>query len=214
MTVLRICFVGDSITAGTGDERYQGWPGRLCEGERVKGHDITAYNLGVRADTSALIEKRWHAECAARLPPDVPGALVFAFGVNDTAEEHGKRRVDTEETTHLARAMLTEAASWKPSLMIGPAPVDEAKMPLRTGAIERDLRNTRIATLSRILDGIAAEAGVPYLDLYGRLNEDSVWAKSLSAGDGVHPSGDGYARIASIIAAWPSWRAWLDGNHK
>jgi lysophospholipase L1-like esterase len=211
MTVLRICFVGDSITAGTGDDNYLGWPGWLCTLERAKGHDITLYNLGIRADTSELIAARWRAECAARLPPEYPGALMFAFGVNEAAEEAGgKRRVKPDRTATLARAMLGEAVAWKPTLMIGPAPIDEAKMPLKTGAVQRDLRNARIGTLSRILDGIANDAGVPYLDLYTILSTDPVWAKALAAGDGVHPNGDGYARIAAIIGAWPAWRGWFD----
>ena len=59
MTILRICFVGDSITQGTADKEYLGWPGRLCAGERARGHDLTCYNLGVRADTTADIARRW-----------------------------------------------------------------------------------------------------------------------------------------------------------
>jgi acyl-CoA thioesterase I len=111
MTVLRICFIGDSITAGSGDDHYLGWPGRVCAAERAKGHDLTAYNLGVRADTSVLIAARWRAEAAARLPPEHAGALVFAFGINDTAEEAGKRRVDSAETAEIARTMLKASAS-------------------------------------------------------------------------------------------------------
>ncbi len=214
MTVLRICFIGDSITAGSGDDQYLGWPGRLCAAERAKGHDLTAYNLGIRADTSVLIAARWRAEAAARLPAEFAGALVFAFGINDTIEEAGKRRVDSAETADVARKMLNEAVGWKPTLMLGPTPILEAKMPMRGGAIERDLKNIRIATLSRILDGAAAEAGVPYLDLYTHLAEDPVWLKALADGDGVHPTGSGYARMAAIIADWPSWRGWFGGNHK
>ncbi len=214
MTALRICFVGDSITTGTGDERYQGWPGRLCAAEHAKGHDVTAYNLGVRGDTSPLIAERWRAECQARLPDEFPGALIFAFGVNDTVEEGGKRRVESADTAETARRILTAAAGWKPTLMIGPAPIIEARMPMKIGPLVRDLKNIRIATLSRILDGIAAEAGVPYLDLYTRLTDDTVWAKALAAGDGVHPSAEGYQRLAEIIGTWPAWRAWFGGNHR
>jgi len=55
MTVLRICFVGDSLTLGTNDDEYLGWPGRIAKRERAAGHDVTVYNLGVRADTSEMI---------------------------------------------------------------------------------------------------------------------------------------------------------------
>ena len=49
---LRMCFVGDSLLLGTNDDNYRGWPGRLCQRERETGHDVSLYNLGIRADTS------------------------------------------------------------------------------------------------------------------------------------------------------------------
>ena len=210
MTVLRICFVGDSITTGTGDDTYLGWPGRLCAGERARGHDLTHYNLGIRGDTSPMVERRWRAECEARLPPEFPAALVFAFGINDTAEEPTGLRVTSDASSVTARRILAEASSWKPTLMIGPTPIDEAKMPTRFGTVPRDLKNARIAKMSRILEGIAAEVSVPYLDLYTPLADDTAFARSLAAGDGVHPTADGYAIMAARIGAWSGWRRWLD----
>ena len=44
MTELRICFVGDSITQGTGDDTALGWPGRLIAAARAQGHDFCGYN--------------------------------------------------------------------------------------------------------------------------------------------------------------------------
>jgi len=52
---LRMCFVGDSLLLGTNDDNYLGWPGRLCRREREAGHDVSLYNLGIRADTSEKI---------------------------------------------------------------------------------------------------------------------------------------------------------------
>lgn len=210
MTVLRICFVGDSITTGTGDDSYLGWPGRLCAGERARGHDLTHYNLGIRGDTSPMIERRWRAECEARLPPEFPAALVFSFGINDTAEEPTGLRVNPEMSSTTTQRILAAASAWKPTLMIGPTPVDESKMPTKFGAVQRDMRNARIAKASRILEGVAAEAGVPYLDLFSPLSADSSFTKSLAAGDGVHPTADGYAIMAVRIGMWSGWRHWLD----
>ncbi len=41
MTAIRICFVGDSITAGTGDNTCLGWPGRISAAEIARGHDVS-----------------------------------------------------------------------------------------------------------------------------------------------------------------------------
>lgn len=211
MTILRICFVGDSLIAGTGDEQYLGWPGRACAAERAKGHDVTLYNLGVRADTSTLIAARWRRECAARLPAPYPGALVFGFGVNDVAEElAGKPRVALDDTVRTARALLAEAKGWLPTLLVGPAPIDEAKTLITAGPAPRDFRNERIARVSRALAGVAAEAGVPYLDLYSLLGGDPAFTGAVTAGDGVHPTAAGYAIIAATVAAWLPWRTWFD----
>ena len=67
MVQIRIGFVGDSITHGTGDETLLGWPYRVGQAEVMRGHDVTVYNLGIRADTSELVAERWQAECRARL---------------------------------------------------------------------------------------------------------------------------------------------------
>ena len=87
MAVLRIAFLGDSMTTGAGDPTMLGWVGRVCAGAWGRGHDVTAYNLGIRRDTSADIHARWREEVAARLPPEHPRALVFCFGVNDCVLE-------------------------------------------------------------------------------------------------------------------------------
>lgn len=211
MAILRICFVGDSLIAGTGDDQYLGWAGRLCAAERAKGHDVTLYNLGVRGDTSTLIAARWQAECAARLRPPYSGALVFGFGVNDVGEElAGKPRVPPDETVRAARAILREARAWLPTLMVGPAPIDEAKTLMTAGPVPPDFRNEKIARMSRTLAGVAAEVGVPYLDLYSLLGTDPAFMRAVTAGDGVHPTAAGYAIMATTIGTWLPWRAWFD----
>lgn len=211
MATLRICFVGDSITNGTGDHDYLGWPGRLCVAARAAGHDLTNYNLGVRADTSELIAQRWERECRARLPEGVNGRLVFAFGVNDTAEEIGKGlRVPQDRSLDLARSILAKAKAWKPTLWIGPAPVVEAKQPLKPyPGLAYDFRNRRIADINRAYAALAQDLAIPYLDVFSALSTEPAWSRHVDAGDGVHPVAEGYVAFARIVGAWPAWGAWL-----
>jgi len=212
MTALRICFVGDSIVNGTYDDACLGWPGRLCAEERAGGHDLTVYNLGIRAETSKQIAVRWRAESAPRLPEPFSGALVFAFGVNDMAEDPGTGiRVPIPESVEVARAMIAEAVAWRPTLWVGPAPGDMAQQPFSPGpGINYSFDNERTAELSRQYAALAKTLGVPYLDLFTPLSGDGRWAAALAAGDGIHPAADGYALIAEHVGAWPAWRAWLD----
>ncbi len=211
MTTLRVCVVGDSITNGTGDAAFLGWPGRLAAGERARGHDLTLYNLGVRADTSALILARWRSECRARLPPELPCALLFMFGVNDTAEESDRGlRVPLEQSLANARAIIAEAKAWLPTLWLGPPPVDEAQMPFDSpSGVRRDMRNSRVLATSDAYAALATELEVPFLDLFRPLAGDPRWQHALEAGDGVHPLGAGYAVIAEHVGRWAAWRAWM-----
>ncbi|MCH8197793.1 MAG: GDSL family lipase [Proteobacteria bacterium] len=211
MTALRICFVGDAILRGVDDTVHLGWPERLCTGARKDGHRVTLCNLAVRRQTTAEIARRWRAECEARLAFDVPGALIFAFGANDMACDPGTLfRASPARSEITARKIIEEAAAWKPVLWIGPAPV-AARITVEAAAhgLGPDYHNKRLRMLAPAYGSIAEDLGVPFLDLYAALAADRRWARSLEAGDGVYPDGDGYGLIAEIIGQWPAWRSWL-----
>ena len=216
MTQFRIGFVGDSITHGTGDETLLGWPLRLGQAEAARGHDVTVYNLGIRADTSALVAARWEAECRARLKPAFNCATVFAVGINDSADETSAaqtgRRVALDRSLDIIGGMLTGARAFGPVLWVGPTPVVEAMMPLaRLPGIVYDFRNATIAEYSRAYAALAARLGVPYLDLFTVLGGDPAWEASLRKSDGLHPNSAGYEMMAARVGGWAAWRALLDG---
>ena len=119
----RVFFVGDSYVAGVGDPQHRGWVGRLAERAQRAGAPITAYNLGVRRDTSDDVCRRWPDEVAVRRGAGAQERLVVSFGVNDTADG----RVPPERTVANLRALLTGAASaGLPVLVVGPPPLADA----------------------------------------------------------------------------------------
>src|SRR5690606_18564817 len=120
----RICFVGDSFVAGAGDRSALGWTGRLVADAHACGHPVTAYNLGVRGQTSTQIRARWLAESLPRFPDDVDARVVFSLGVNDTTIENGRTRVAAADSVANLTALLAEAADrgW-PALVVAPPPV-------------------------------------------------------------------------------------------
>lgn len=207
MTALRPCAVGDSFVLGTGDGAVLGWPGRVAERARAEGHDITLYNLGIRADTSRDIARRWRAECAARLPAIHPGALVFSFGVNDAAEDltTGAVRVPHDESVATARAILSEAMAWTRTLWVGPPFPDDTRPPGRAspGPAYR-MSAGRVEALNRAYAALAGELGVPYLDLFAPLSTSPRRRHALAQGDGAHPADDDYVLIADLVDAWPA----------
>lgn len=152
----RICFFGDSMVNGTGDDACLGWVGRICASARHSGRDLTCYNLGIRRDTSADVLARWQREAEARLPPEHDGRLVFSFGANDCCpgEDIGGVRVAPGRAVANAETILTAAVVWCPTLMVGPLPIYDA-------AVDRRIRH-----LSDDFASLCAQLGVAYLDVF------------------------------------------------
>lgn len=216
MVQIRIGFIGDSITHGTGDETLLGWPLRAGQAEVARGHDVTVYNLGIRADTSELVEARWEAECDARLKPGFTCATVFAVGINDSAYEESAakngQRVSLDRSLKIICGMLDKARRFGPVLWVGPTPVVEAMMPLsRLPGVVYDFRNGEIEIFNRAYTERAADLGVPYLDLFTPLSGDRNWDAALRKSDGLHPNSEGYEMMAARICDWSGWRRLFDG---
>ncbi|MBF6437726.1 GDSL-type esterase/lipase family protein [Nocardia cyriacigeorgica] len=192
----RICFVGDSFVAGVGDPSALGWAGRLVADAHACGHPVTAYNLGVRRQTSSEIRARWLAESLPRLPDGADARVVFSFGVNDTMIENGRQRVAATDSVTNLTALLAEAADrgW-PALVVAPPPIDD------------DEHNARTAALDARFAELCVTAAVPYVRTHQRLSADPVWRHEVRIGDGAHPGAEGYAVLAELIR--PTWREWL-----
>ena len=193
---IRICFLGESFTAGAGDDTLLGFPGRLCSALRTNHNlDITCYNLGIRRDTSTDILNRWEREVNARLKRNehFNGRLVFSFGTNDNVFENGQRRVSTVTTLANARSILVKAKELWPTAMLGPPWTSVEDIDERNGA------------LSRELETLCEEIDVPFLSLYQKLEGNGVWAKEAKAGDGIHPNAGGYGLISKAVAEWDAW---------
>ncbi len=196
---MRICFIGDSIVNGTGDDEGLGWVGRIVARARQEGGDLTYYNLGIRRDTSADIAARWQAEVERRLPPQFERRLAFAFGANDCADEDGGPRVPPDRALANAETILTEATAFAPTVAIGPAPVfaDAAT-------------DARVRVLSAAQQELSTRFGVPFLPIFDFVAACEPWRRDVAAGDGVHPNQAGYAALADFIWQWPALHRWLD----
>jgi len=189
---IRICFLGDSLVNGTGDETALGWVGRVCAHAHARGVALTAYNLGVRRDTTRDLLARGFEECARRLPAAVDARVVIAGGINDTTLEHGRPRVPAAESVTNLERLLERLAPYR-RLVIGPTPIADAQ------------QNDRIAALSARLADTAAHAEVPFISLFQPLAADSAYMHAVASGDGAHPGSAGYAAIAAAILAAPQW---------
>lgn len=195
---LRVCFVGDSFTAGVGDPEHLGWTGRLAAATERAGLPLTRHVLGVRRQTSAEIADRWLAECAPRLTGDWEARVVLSTGVNDTTHVDGAPRLAPDRSVAALGEVLTGAAAagW-PVLVVGPP------------AVADDEHNARTAALDERFATACAERGVPYVSVVRVLAADPVWMHEVAAGDGAHPGAAGYAVLADLVR--PHWDTWLAG---
>ncbi|MFI5529845.1 GDSL-type esterase/lipase family protein [Kitasatospora sp. NPDC051853] len=184
---LRVCFIGDSFVQGIGDPAYQGWPGRVLA---AAGPDVTAFNLGIRRNTSDDVLARVWPEFSSRTAPGADHRLVVSFGSNDTVLEDGAPRVAPARTLANLTALLTEAARRSVAvLVVGPPPV----------AMHGDEYLDRLLTLATAQAEVCASHGVPFIPLTAALAADLHWNAEALAGDGAHPGAGGYTRAASLV---------------
>lgn len=192
----RIFFVGDSYVAGVGDPEHRGWVGRLAERAQRAGAPITAYNLGVRRDTSDDICRRWTDEVAVRRGAGAQERLVVSFGVNDTSRFGHGTRVAAERSVANLRTLLGDAATARlPALVVGPPPVADRA------------QNRRIAALDERFGRTCAETRAPYVAVFAALRSEPRWMDEVSAGDGSHPAAAGYGLLTDLVE--PVWWEWL-----
>jgi len=178
----RALFFGDSFVAGVGDPTALGWVGRLVAASFARGVGLTAYNLGVRLDTSLDVRDRWLPEVERRLLAGPRSRLVFSFGANDTTTAGDGTRVSREQSTRALDAILRGAADHAlTAFVVGPPPAGD------------DEQHARIRALSRDLAATCDTHHVPFIEVADRLGPGSAWMRQARGGDGAHPAAEGLA---------------------
>lgn len=190
-----LCFVGDSFVQGYGDPDMRGWVGRVCADTAALGHDLTVFNLGIRGQTSGQIATRWHPEAELRLSPRpyAQRGLVFSFGANDVAQGVG-----LAQSQACTEAILEQARTLAPILLIGPAPIAD------TPAADSQLQ-----ALCGMMAACAGRLGIAYLPIFAALRQNPTWMDEALAADGAHPAAGGYAALADLVRGWSAWQDWF-----
>jgi acyl-CoA thioesterase-1 len=184
----RVLFFGDSLVAGVGDPTGGGWVARIVAECHARGQPITAYNLGVRGETSLQVTARLHAETVPRVPPSVEARLVVSFGANDTTCDNDAVRVAAERSHQALEQVLERAtASGRPTYVVGPAPVDDTE------------QNRRIQALSTSFAEICRRHGTPFAPVVDRLLASEAWMSEVARGDGAHPGVRGYQALSDAL---------------
>jgi len=197
----RILFFGDSFVAGVGDPTGLGWVGRVVAASHGGGRPITAYNLGVRGDTSADVAARFAVELDARTRAETATyGVVLGVGANDMTVTDNRLRVAPGlAVATLNRLIDRTRARGHGVLIVGPPPVgDEAQ-------------DERISELSTQFAHVATHRGIAFVETAKPLCAHEGWRSEAAANDGSHPGAAGYAALATLVldAGWTDWLARL-----
>jgi acyl-CoA thioesterase-1 len=171
---VRILALGDSLTAGYGLARAEGFVAQLQAALRAKGVPATVIDAGVSGDTSAGGRARLDWALADR--PDV---AIVALGGNDLL-----RGLNPEATYANLNDILTRLAGRNiPVLlagMLGPRNLGQEFVTAFEGAYQRLSREHDVVFYPFFLDGVAGDA-------------------ALNQPDGIHPNARGVAVMVERI---------------
>jgi lysophospholipase L1-like esterase len=194
MSDLRVCFLGDSLTFGQGDEAALGWPGRVVVSAQTAGVNLTGYNLGVRGDTGAQIALRAAAEVKARFRSGDSRAVTIFFGANDISQDLPL----SDSVAALASLLTWSADHGITAFVLSP--------PLYLDPMSDALAAGMTAAFAKL----CAQHGAAYLDLRDAGVDWALWWAQAGAGDGVHPGREAYASLARVFSDWSAWRTWIE----
>jgi lysophospholipase L1-like esterase len=188
---VRLVVIGDAFAAGVGDPRALGWVSRVVARSQSPELSLTAYNLGVRGDSSADVLVRWREESGRRFAPGAEHRLVLNMGYGDVAQGLSTAR----SRLNLANVLDDASAFSIPTLVVGPAPTLDPAF------------DERLKVVAEAQRDVCSRRSVPYVDCFEPLLRHEQWQSDLSTGDGVHPGQAGYGLIAWLVLhqGWPAW---------
>ena len=187
-----IVFVGASLVAGVGDPKGQGWVSRVVGRTHSADLEVTAYNLGVRGDTTADVLARWKSECAPRWAGRAEKRLVISVGGNDAASGVTLAR----HRLNLANILDDAASAGIGTFVVSPPPAGDEEI------------NAKLDVLVEAQADVCARRGVPFVDCFRPLLGHEQWQSDLAASRiAHHPGQAGYGLIAWLVLhnGWYDW---------
>ena len=189
---LALVFLGASLVAGVGDPKGQGWVTRVVGRTQHPDLELTAYNLGVRGDTSADVLQRWASEVPLRWAGRTERRVVLSVGTNDVASGITLAR----HRLNLANLLDDAASSGVGAFVVSPPPTADTEL------------NERLEVLVDAQADVCARRGVPFVDCYAPLMGHDQWRTDLAASSVEnHPGQAGYGLIAWLVLhnGWTDW---------
>ena len=190
---VNVCVLGDELVAGTGDPRSLGWVGRVATRTPQEQARLTAFALGVPAETTGGLTARWEAETALRLGSR--GRVVLGLGIADLRDGTSMAR----SRLNVANILDSAGARSLPTFVVGPPPV----LPDGPDAAHA----VTVGQLSEAFADVCDRRRVPYVDTFTALKGNEDWFADLAASDGRVPGQKGYGLLAYLVlhGGWVQW---------
>jgi lysophospholipase L1-like esterase len=181
------------MVAGVGDPKGQGWVSRVVGRTQHPDLELTAYNLGVRGETSADVLARWRTECPPRWRGRTEKRLVISVGANDVAEGVTLAR----HRLNLANILDDAASDGIATFVVSPPPSDDEEF------------NRKLEVLVDAQADVCNRRGVPFVDCFRPLLGHEQWHSDLASSSVPHHPGQaGYGLIAWLVLH-NGWNEWL-----
>ena len=179
-----LVFIGASMTAGYGDPKGLGWVGRVVARTQHPDLDLTAYNLGVRGNTSGDVVARWAAESHPRWRGRGERRLVVSVGAGDITSGMTMAR----SRLNLANVLDEATNSGIGVFVVGLTPTLDPEV------------NRRIEALAEAQADVCSRRGITYVDCFRPLVSHDQWMADLAASpDRAHPGQAGYGLVAWLV---------------
>ncbi|HET9721598.1 MAG TPA: GDSL-type esterase/lipase family protein [Candidatus Saccharimonadales bacterium] len=201
---MRVLVFGASITQGYWDTKG-GWVQRLrafYDEQQVKDltkDGLSIFNLGISADTTADILRRFDSETQARLRKNT--AIVLSCGINDSSIMNGQEKSTPERFEAELNELFSKAKQYSSKIMfIGLGPCGEDLTNPVPPWWHKDLiyTNERILAFDKTARKVCAEYDVLYVPIYDAMKKEIDDDKKLLI-DGLHPNDVGHQLIFELV---------------
>jgi lysophospholipase L1-like esterase len=187
---IRYLALGDSFTAGTGNQPSDAFPSRLASLWRANGRRVTLKNVAVNGYTTDDVEERELPEVA----PFRPTLVTLAVGANDYI--HGSpAEVYRSHVRVLLRAIIDAGVA--PNRIVALPQPEWSRSPAAASFGDPRVLDAAIVAFNTILRDEARAAGALYVDLYPLMHKQAE--ARMVARDGLHPSAQAHAEWAAAL---------------
>lgn len=186
------CVFGDSVTQA--DYVKDSWVNLLRAHfeNKHRNDSVSVYNLGVNANTTDDVLKRFEPEAIARTPT----SIIFAVGINDSSylNETSEPIIGEESFKNNLKALINAAKKFSDDItFIGLTLGDDSSLkPYPDSSTGKSYDKNRSKRYNEILRKVVSEKNVRFIELF-----DNLGAKDFQ--DGLHPNDNGHRKMFEVI---------------